>query len=168
MGDDTGNYVSVFGQPKWAKAKLQFLVELGMEVGSHTVNHVDLSVATSERIEWELAISKHVIEQMVPGYTVRTLSVPYGGFPFTLDFLKVGSWDDFSYSYAGNVAAWGGPTVSPFDTTFDPYRVSRLEVTPTSLDHWLTYFEQSPEQYYTADGDPTRITFSAAEVAAGE
>ena len=168
LGDDTGNHVSIFGQPKWARAKVQFLVEMGFEVGSHTVNHVDLSVATAERIEWELAISKHVIEELAPGYTVQTLSVPYGGFPYTMEFLKAGAWGDLSYTYKGNAAAWGGPAVSPFDPVFDRFRVSRLEVTPTSLDHWLTHFEQNPAAYYISDGDSDRLTFPKAEAVAEE
>src|SRR6185503_5723360 len=107
----------------------------------------------------ELAVSQHVIEEMAPGYKVQSLSVPFGGFPFTLDFLKAGQWGNLSYSYAGNAAAWGGPNVSPFDSAFEPYHVSRLEVTATSLDHWLTYFEQNPQEYYVSDGDPNRVTF---------
>ena len=168
LGDDTRNHISIFGQPKWAKAKVQFLVEKGFEIGSHTVNHVDLSVATAERIEWELAVSKHVIEELVPGYTVQTLSVPYGGFPYTMDFLKAGNWEDLSYTYTGNAAAWGGPTISPFNPAFDRFRVSRLEVTPTSLDHWLTHFEQNPDTYYISDGDSARLTFPQPAVAEGE
>ena len=168
LGDDSADYISVFGQPRWSKAKVKFLVDVGMEVGSHTVNHVDLSVATSERINWELAVSKHVIEEMAPGYVVQTLSVPYGGFPYTLDYLKAGAWGDYYYTYAGNAAAWGGPTRSPFDKEFEPYRVSRLEVTATSLDHWLTYFEQNPDQYYISDGDRGRLTIPETEIAAEE
>jgi peptidoglycan/xylan/chitin deacetylase (PgdA/CDA1 family) len=167
LGNDVSNYVSIFGQPEWATAKIQYLIDLGMEVGSHTVNHTDLSVATAERIEWELAVSKHVIEQLAPGYTVQTLSVPYGGFPYTLAFLKSGRWNEFSYTYAGNVAAWGGPTVSPFDPTFEPYNVSRLEVSDIWIDHWLTYFEQNPHEYYVSDGNPNRLTFPQ-EIAAEE
>lgn len=168
LGDDTNNYYRIFGQSEWAQAKVQTLVSLGMEVGSHTVNHVDLSVATAERIYWELAISQHVIEQMAPGYQVQSLSVPFGGFPYTLEFLRAGQWGDYGYSYAGNAAAWGGPTVSPFDPTFEPYNVSRLEVTAASIDHWLTYFEQNPHAYYVSDGDPTRVTFPQMEAAIGE
>ncbi len=158
LGNDTADYYTIFGQPQWAKAKVQFLVEAGMEVGSHTVNHTDLSVATDERIRWELAVSKRVIEEMAPGYVVQTLSVPYGGFPYTMDYLKAGMWHDIGYSYAGNAAAWGGPTVSPFDPSFEPYKVSRLEVTATSFERWLTYFEQNPHEYYVSDGDSSRIT----------
>ena len=168
LGDDTANYSRIFGQPKWAQAKVQTLVDLGMEIGSHTVNHVDLSVATAERIEWELAVSKFVIEDLAPGYTVQTLSVPFGGFPYTLDFLKSGTWGDYAYSYTGNAAAWGGPTISPFDSSFEPYRVPRLEVTATSIDYWLAYFEQNPHEYYVADGDPAQVTSPQLELVAEE
>src|SRR6185369_5112380 len=91
-------------------------------------------------------------------YKVQSLSVPFGGFPFSLDFLKAGQWGHLSYAYVGNAAAWGGPGVSPFDSTFEPYHVSRLEVTDTSLDYWLTHFEQNPQAYYISDGDPHRVT----------
>ncbi|MCG3207866.1 MAG: hypothetical protein FOGNACKC_01466 [Anaerolineae bacterium] len=158
LGDDTNNYTKIFGQPEWAKQKLQVLVDLGMEVGSHTVNHVDLSQVSAERIEWELAVSQYVIEQSVPGYQVQSLSVPYGGFPWTYDFFKAGSWGDYSYTYTGNAAAWGGPSLSPHDTNFDPYHVPRIEVSDIWMDHWLTYFEQNPNEYYISDGDPNRLT----------
>jgi len=167
LGNDTGNHSAIFGQPDWAKAKIQYLVDQGMEVGSHTVNHTDLSVATAERIEWELAVSQYVIEQLAPGYKVQTLAAPYGGFPYTLAFFKAGRWGEFSYTYTGNAAAWGGPTVSPFDPAFEPYRVSRLEVTEIWIDHWLTYFEQNPHEYYISDGDPHRLTHPQ-QIAAGE
>lgn len=158
LGDDTNNYYKIFGQSEWAKSKVQLLIDTGMEVGSHTVSHIDLSWVTAERLEWELAVSQHVIEEISPGYKVQTLAVPFGGFPYTLDFFKAGQWDDLSYTYAGNAAAWGGPSVSPHDPTFEPYKVSRLEITDTSLDHWLTYFEQNPQEYYVADGDSSRVT----------
>ncbi len=168
LGDDTANYYKVFGQPEWAKAKVQLLVDLGMEVGGHTVNHTDLTWASEERIYWELAVSQHVIEEMAPGYKVQTMAAPFGGFPYTLDFFKAGQWGDFSYTYAGNAAAWGGPGVSPHDPTFEPYHVSRLEITDTSLDYWLTYFEQNPHGYYVSDGDSNRVTApQQVEIAAG-
>jgi peptidoglycan/xylan/chitin deacetylase (PgdA/CDA1 family) len=129
-----------------------------MEVGSHTVNHVDLSAMSAERIAWELAVSQYVIQSLAPGYQVESLAVPYGGFPYTTDFLKAGQWRDYNYTYAANAAAWGGPGVSPFDPVFDPYHISRLEVTTESIDRWLTYFEQNPQAYYISDGDPNRVT----------
>jgi peptidoglycan/xylan/chitin deacetylase (PgdA/CDA1 family) len=164
LADDTNDHYRIFGQSEWAKPKVQMLVNLGMEVGSHTVSHTDLSVATAERIYWELAISQHVIEKIVPGYEVQSLSVPYGGFPFTLEFLKEGQWGNYSYTYAGNVAAWGGPGVSPFDSAFDPYNVSRLEVIGSAFDYWLAYFDEHPHEYYVSDGDPGRFTVPQVQV----
>ncbi|MBN1219315.1 MAG: polysaccharide deacetylase family protein [Anaerolineae bacterium] len=163
LGNDNADHFSVFGQPRWAKAKAQFLVNQGMELGSHTVSHASLAAMTAERIEWELAVSQHVIEELAPGYSVESLSVPYGEFPYTMDFLKAGQWGDYSYTYSGNAAAWGGPTISPFDSAFDPYHVSRLEVTSDFLNHWLTYFEQNPHEYYISDGDPNRVTAPGLE-----
>jgi peptidoglycan/xylan/chitin deacetylase (PgdA/CDA1 family) len=165
LGNDANDYFAIFGQQKWAKAKLQTLVKLGMEVGSHSVTHTDLSAATSERIAWELAVSQHVIEESVPSYEVQSLSVPFGGFPYTRDLLKTGQWGDWSYTYAANAAAWGGPGPSPFDTHFEPYHISRLEVTDTSLDYWLAHFDQNPHEYYISDGDPNRLTFPLPETA---
>jgi hypothetical protein len=166
LANDTPDYHTIFGQPEWAKAKVNFLVDNGLEVGSHTVIHVDLAVASAERITWELGISKHIIEELVPGYTVESLSVPYGGFPYTQDFLKAGQWGEFSYSYAGNAAAWGGTAVSPFASTFDPYKVPRIEVTDDSLSQWLTHFQQNPHEYYISDGNPQQVT--APELVAAE
>ncbi len=166
LGNDTNEHKALFGQSKWAGAKLQFLVNWGMEIGSHTATHIDLSMATAERIGWELAVSKHVVEELVPGYTVQTLSVPFGGFPYSVELLRQGDWGGFEYRYVGNAAAWGGPTVSPFHQDFEPYRVPRLEVTATSLERWLAYVEEHPDEYYVSDGDPRRLTYPQVEAAA--
>lgn len=159
LGNDANSHFKIFGQPTWVRAKLEMLVNLGMEIGSHTVTHTDLSAATAERIYWELAISKHVIEALVPGYTVETMSVPFGGFPYTLDFFKSGQWETYSYTYKGNVAAWGGPGPSPHAPEFEPYKVPRLEVNSEFFDHWLTHFADPVNPYYISDGDPTRLTY---------
>ena len=115
LGDDRAENAAIFGQPEWANFKLQFLIEQGMEVGSHTVTHIDLSTATAEEIYRELALSKYNLEQAIPNYTVASLAAPYGGFPYTTTFLRDGEWNDFDYSYITNAAAWGGPAISPFD-----------------------------------------------------
>jgi hypothetical protein len=73
--------------------------------------------------------------------------------------LKSGEWGQHSYTYAGNAAAWGGPSLSPFDKDFDQYKVSRMEVTENSINYWLDYFDQHPDEYYISDGDPDRLTY---------
>ena len=158
LGNDYANYKAIFGQPDLAKTKLQFLVESGMEIGSHTVTHRNLGTATADEIHQELALSKQILESLVTDYRVQTMAVPFGGFPFTLDFLKAGEWQGVEYTYYGNAAAWGGPAASPFDLAFEPYRVPRIEVTETSFNRWLAIFENNPEKYYTSDGDPARLT----------
>ncbi|MEW5959189.1 MAG: hypothetical protein AB1801_15780, partial [Chloroflexota bacterium] len=82
--------------------------------------------------------------------------------------LKSGQWGEYRYTYVGNAAAWGGPTRSPFDSAFDPYRVPRLEVTDTSLEHWLAYFEQNPQEYYVSDGNAAVVTAPEVQAARQE
>jgi len=159
LGDDRNNYYKIFGQSEFAQAKLKVLADLGMEIAGHTVSHADLSVTTAERIYWELAVSKHVLEELVPGYTVQTMAVPFGGFPYTVDFLKSGQWGAYQYSYVGNAAAWGGPSPSPFAADFDSYRVPRMEVMDDFFSYWLDYYQAHPNEYYISDGDPTRLTY---------
>jgi len=159
LGDDRNNYYRIFGQPDYAKAKLKFLQDMGFEVASHTVTHADLSVSTSERIYWELAVSHHVLEEMLPDYEIHSLAVPFGGFPYTLEFLHSGRWGDYRYDYIGNAAAWGGASPSPFSDDFERYKIPRIEVTAKDFDYWITYFDEHPDEYYIADGDPNRLTY---------
>jgi peptidoglycan/xylan/chitin deacetylase (PgdA/CDA1 family) len=165
LGNPYSDYETTFGQPDLAEAKLQFLVDSGMEVASHTVTHADLSVSTAEELQWELATSKRVLEDLIPGYTVQTMAVPFGAFPHSVDFLASGQWGELEYSYAGNAHAWGGPTDSPHSPAFKTYRVPRLEVTGQEIDYWLSYFAQYPEAYYVSDGDPGRLTVAPQEAA---
>ena len=53
------------------------LAERGMELGSHTLHHVDLRLADGDQLARELAGSKAAVEA-VTGAPCRTLAYPYG------------------------------------------------------------------------------------------
>lgn len=57
-------------------AQLQTLYSEGWEMGSHTVNHVDLTEQTDETIESELANSKTDLENL--GFIVYSFASPFG------------------------------------------------------------------------------------------
>lgn len=59
--------------------QLQFLAEQGWEIGSHTVDHANLSSLSSRRIWHELRYSRDVIEHHVQE-KVTVISYPYGWF----------------------------------------------------------------------------------------
>ncbi len=60
--------------------ELEELAGMGIEIGSHGVEHFPLAFASEERAHEELIESKHALEQAV-GVPVRTFAYPYGAPP---------------------------------------------------------------------------------------
>jgi peptidoglycan/xylan/chitin deacetylase (PgdA/CDA1 family) len=72
------------GQPAWVKEEplmnwpqIKELAEAGIDFGSHTVNHPDLTALSPDQVERELAESKQEIEQRT-GRKVQHFCYPYG------------------------------------------------------------------------------------------
>lgn len=145
---DNGIDSTLFGQADIAHEKLNWLVEQGFEVGSHTVTHLDLGVSNGYQVVEELARSQRELEMILSDYDVRSFAVPYGSMPLNKDYLSAGYFDGKWYTYANTVMAWGGPAASPHNPKFDPYRIPRIVVTDAELTRWLTYFENNPDKYY--------------------
>ncbi len=148
----------LFGQPELAEKKLRDLVGWGMEVGSHTISHFVLSRGTPEEVRWQLAVSEETIESLVPGYEVRSLSVPLGLYPEDLALLRAGEWQGRHYDYEATVEVSGGPSPSPFSVHFDPYHIRRTQGIQEELDTWLSFFQDHPELGYISDGDPNVVS----------
>ncbi len=149
LQDVSGPQRILFGQPEFAKQKLNWLVEQGFEVGSHTISHFYLEEGDGYEVQYQLGESQRLLEELIPGYKVRSFAVPFGSFPLNLDYLKEGVWEGRPYAYDTNVAAWGGPSVSPHDPDFDPYNILRIVAEPNEVAYWFEHFEQNPELYYT-------------------
>lgn len=146
-----------FAQEGLGQRKLQELALWGMEVGSHTVTHADLSKEPVDKVRWELAESERLLEGMIPGYEVRSLSLPYGGYPADIGLLAGGEFDGVAYDYRAAVKVGWGPNVSPYDASFDPYLINRIQVIPEERERWFGHFEQHPEKRFVSDGDPGKI-----------
>ena len=149
LQDVSGPQRILFGQPKLAAQKLNWLVEQGFEVGSHTISHFYLENGDGYEVQYQLGESQRLLEEMMPGYKVRSFAVPFGSFPLNPDYLRAGVWEGRPYTYDSNVAAWGGPSVSPHNPDFDAYNISRVVAEPNEVAYWFDYFEQNPELYYT-------------------
>jgi peptidoglycan/xylan/chitin deacetylase (PgdA/CDA1 family) len=146
----------LFGQEASGPWKVQMLAEWGMEIGSHTIHHLDLGQAPAEQIKWEMAVSQNRIEALAPGLTVRSLSVPYGSYPADISLLQEGdagtSDGELHYHYEAAVKVGGEPAPSPLSPHFNPFFIPRVQAIQSELDHWLGYYEQYPERYYVSDG----------------
>ena len=118
----------LFGQPKLAGKKLQYLVDNGMEVGTHTLYHANLSTASRAVVQEQLARSVSEIQKHLPDYEVKTLGVSFGEYPADFSLLKSGSWNGNTYQLEGAVQVAGGASHPPGHRDLIPTRfpVSRL------------------------------------------
>lgn len=140
----------LFGQPEWAQQKLQMLVNWGMEVGSHTISHADLSASSAEEVERQLGVSQQMLAALVPGYAVTSLSVPFGAYPADESLLAGGSYNGVPYRYNAVVEVAGGLTPSPYAAEFDPFHILRVQATQEELDYWLAYADEPGVSYISA------------------
>ena len=140
----------LFGQKEFEDQKLQWLVEQGFEVGSHTISHFVLAAGSDEQVQWQLAVSQWQLEARLLDYDVRSLSAPFGNYPANEALLAQGIWEGESYTYASTVMVAGGPSPSPHSSEFDPYRIPRVQAIQAELDYWLDYFAQNPQFYYVS------------------
>jgi peptidoglycan/xylan/chitin deacetylase (PgdA/CDA1 family) len=142
----------LFGQPEWAQQKLQMLVEWGMEVGSHTISHANLAQSPLQEIKRQVGLSQAWLEDLLPGYQVVSLSVPFGEYPEDETWLVRGAYQGQAYEYTGAVKVGGGLTASPDSADFNAFHVSRVQATQSELDYWLSYANQ-PGVHYVSPGE---------------
>lgn len=140
----------LFGQPEWAQQKLQMLVNWGMEVGSHTISHADLSASSAEEVQRQLGVSQQQLAALLPGYAVTSLSVPFGSYPAEEWLLAEGSYNGVPYRYTAVVEVAGGLTASPYAAEFDPFHILRVQATQEELDYWLAYADEPGVSYVSA------------------
>ena len=89
----------LFGQPEHEARKIRYLVSHGFEVGNHTLWHADLSKYPEAVVRAQLALAQQRIEQIVPGYRLRTLALPMGNYPRELEWAIRGHADRVTYEH---------------------------------------------------------------------
>ena len=151
----------VFGQGERKREKLRNLADWGFEIGSNTMTDLDLSKASPEEIQRELAQSQASLNDMLRGKsTVTSLALPYGRFPQDTGLLVSGSYEDTTYEYYAAVGldengAW---CPSPFSTIFSPMHIPRMAPTGESLAVAISQLKSHRELMYISDGDSTSVS----------
>jgi hypothetical protein len=149
----------LFGQPEYETSKLKELLELGFELGNHTLWHANLSKYDSVVVQKQLALSQEAIQRRVPGYQFRALSLPLGVYPKEAKLAVRGSYKDKTYRHEAILLVAGPPSLSPFDKKCDFLHLPRIQVPGPDLNFWLSRYERNPEEVYISDGDPDKVTF---------
>ncbi len=147
-----------FGQPAYEHRKLRHLVELGFEIGNHTLWHHNLARADAATIRHQLASAVRIIQEAVPGYPVRTLALPFGAYPAELAPAIAGESGGTTYRHEAILMVAGGPALSPFAAAFDPFHLPRIQAISAEMDRWLGHFARRPEERFVSDGDPDAVT----------
>jgi peptidoglycan/xylan/chitin deacetylase (PgdA/CDA1 family) len=151
----------LFDQPALAARKLQYLATHGFEIGNHTLWHAQLDRYPEKVVRQQLALAQSWIDRDVPGYQLRTLSLPMGAYPRELQWAISGSANGAEYRHDAILMVAGGPAASPYARTFDPYHLPRIQATGSELDRLFADFERRSDRRFVSDGDARTITVPA-------
>ena len=156
----------LFNQPELATRKLQHLATQGYEIGNHTLWHAMLSRYPEEVVRKQIATAQEWIQRHAPGYRPRTLALPMGAYPKSVEWAVTGQVGGTAYQHEAILMVAGGAAPSPFARTFDPYHLPRIQAIDTDFGYWLDYFDKHPEERFVSDGDPATVTIPAARAPA--
>ncbi|MFD8098136.1 polysaccharide deacetylase family protein [Nocardia fluminea] len=142
---------------------LPWLVANGHEIGAHTADHANLASLDADGVQRELVQNVRAVTTAAPGVTVRTMALPLGVYPRDHILATVGSWDGTPYRFDAVMLVGSNPAPAPYGAV-DPGGVPRIRsgrgAVPFDSAYWLDWLAANPDQRYTADGDPTRISFT--------
>ena len=150
----------LWGQPEWVDQKLQHILELGGEIGSHTVTHNRLDQLEESQIQWQLGTSQRTLEERIGGgYDVVSLALPLGIYPANEALIQAGTVDGVPYGYLYAAEVAGGMTVVPYAASWDPIHIARAPAAAGYIDALMGQIERRPSLKYISDGGPTTLTF---------
>ncbi|MEV4204493.1 polysaccharide deacetylase family protein [Nocardia salmonicida] len=142
---------------------LPWLIANGHEIGAHTADHANLASLDADHVQRELVQNVRAVTTAAPGVTVRTMALPLGVFPRDHALATAGAWDGTPYRFDAVMLVGSNPAPAPYGAV-DPGAVPRIRsgrgAVPFDSVYWLDWLAANPDQRYTADGDPTRISFT--------
>lgn len=152
------------------KERLQYLIDKGFDIGNHTYTHVNLKkVKTAEEIQKAIGENQKKMVEIIPGYTMMTLSLPYGLPSKELQtYVANGEFEGVKYENKGILEVGWDPTYSPVNAKFNPLSIHRVRasgIVPVEADlaWWLEQLSRGEQ--YVSDGNPDTITVPKAREA---
>ncbi|MCB0825812.1 MAG: polysaccharide deacetylase family protein [Armatimonadetes bacterium] len=137
-----------FGQKKFAKRKVELLLEWGSEIGSHTMTHGNLSKMSDGEVMKELAGSYDYIASL--GIKARSIATPYGIAPKNRSLLNKFELNGKRYGYDNICLAGSSPAPSPVSGKMDRLRIPRVQAYDGTLgiSYWLNRVSSGKVQPY--------------------
>ncbi len=158
-----------FGSAARARQALRWLTENGFEVGNHTHDHIPLGTLSDTEAQKQLVRGADVIEQLLPGYRIRTLALPLGSMPVDAGLAVEGGWEGRSYGPYGVLLVGASPSASTYSKDFDAAAIPRIRTSHAgwqgeadfAFSYWMRELERNPSARFVSDGDPDTIAASA-------
>ncbi len=145
-----------------AQERLQYLIDLGFEVGNHTYSHYSLPDARdAETVMYEVGKNQAVMYDLVKDYTFTSFSLPFGSTtPDLFEYVKGGVYEGVAYKNLGIVEVGWDPAISPVNPDYNPYSIHRIRGTgflaeDCDFEWWL---KNPRDPIYVSDGDPDIVT----------
>jgi peptidoglycan/xylan/chitin deacetylase (PgdA/CDA1 family) len=151
------------GDPSTCEDRLTWLVEHGYEIGNHTRDHQNLSLADDELIKEEILEPVAWFAERIegPGNLSDVLVLPFGMYPsedYQEEWLFDGFWHHGEFFVPRLVLeVTGGPTRSPFHTEWTP-NLTRINTYPDTFEYWTEQIESGEVEIFVSDGDPSYVT----------
>lgn len=147
------------------RKKMEIIVRDGHEVCNHTLYHARLDRAQSDQqaMDW-IGLGEDSIKAYLPAdYDIVTFALPLGMWPRNKSAAWQGTYRDGKrYENVVVLEVSGGPSVTPWDTRWDPHSVDRFIVAPGALEAQLRRWEADPTNRYVSDGDPRTVSYPAS------
>lgn len=144
-----------FGQKEHIGEKLKMLIDSGIIVGNHTLNHANL-YENPELIEREIGLQKKNLESYIGSdYKVDIFSIPFSvGFENQREYdrLRSGSYDGIDYHNRIILGGVPNPALAPGKFHTDKYIVPRISVPGSAPGRmfydYLEMYDKYPEKRY--------------------
>jgi len=147
--------------------KLNYLVNvLGMNIGNHTYNHVNLAKISEADIAKQMSLMIKDIKDILPDYEITSLALPFGIYPKTETgkaLVISGNYEGITYHNKAVFLVGANPSYGINNKKFDPKNIPRIQAIDSELDKWFDYFNKYPEKAYVSDGNPAVITIPVSE-----
>ncbi len=157
------NDVAFAGSRGTEKERLQYLLDLGVDVGNHTFGHTNLAQANADNIQSVIGKHYRKMYEYFPDYRHYTLALPYGAYAnSTFEYIVRGEYEDLRYEHGAVLLVGWKPSPAPAHKDFFPTRLVRVRAGEGELQdmyYYLDYFEKNPEKRYVSDGNPNTIAF---------
>ena len=141
------------------------LLELGFQLGNHTLDHPNLATLSDEAVAEEFVRLQQLVVRAAPNARLNTMALPFGVAPRPYRLAEQASWHGSSYRFDIVLLVGANPSPSPYAAAFDRHAVPRIRGTsyqggrtPLTGTYWLDYLDAHPHERYVSAGNPSHVT----------